>query len=101
MKTEVTFVYDEKEKDYVVHGYPELEGRHGIEVGDGMLFFFGSGWRNYEFYIANMLTCKIRKLATEGGDVLVDDSEIDIEAVKRECENGIRMPNSKTCAMQE
>lgn len=88
MRTDITFMYDENGKDYVVHGYPELEDRHGVGVGDGMVIFFGSGWRNYEFYIANTLTGQIRKLATEDGDVLVNDDEIDIESIKKECENG-------------
>lgn len=36
MRTDITFMYDKKEKDYVVRGYPELKGRHGADVGDGM-----------------------------------------------------------------
>lgn len=88
MRTDITFMYDKKEKDYVVRGYPELKGRHGADVGDGMALFFGEGWKNYEFYIANTLTGQIRKLATKNGDVLVGDDEIDFESIKKECENG-------------
>lgn len=48
MRTNITFMYDENKKGYVVHGYPELEGRRGVGVGDGMVIFFSSEWRNYE-----------------------------------------------------
>lgn len=39
MRTDIEFMYDENRKDYVVHGYPELEGRHGTGIGDGMVIF--------------------------------------------------------------
>ena len=72
-----------------VSGYPELENRKGVIAGDGMAFFFGEGWRNYELYVANTLTGKIRKLSTVNGELLVDDSNIDYDAIAKECENGI------------
>ena len=72
-----------------VSGYPELENRKGVFAGDGMAFFFGEGWRNYELYVANTLTGKIRKLSTVNGELLVDDSDIDYDAIAKECENGI------------
>ena len=52
-----------------VSGYPELENRKGTIVGDGIAFFFGEGWRNYELYVANTLTGKIRKLSTADGEM--------------------------------
>lgn len=88
MKTEVTFKYNEKEKEYTIQGYPQLEGKSGIGMGEGMVVFFGRGWRNYEFFVANTITGKIRQLGTEGGSVLVNDNEIDYEAVRQGCENG-------------
>ena len=75
--------------DVKVFGYPELENRKGVIVGDGMAFFFGEGWRSYELYVANTLTGKIRKLSTVNGELLVDDSDIDYDAIAKECENGI------------
>lgn len=72
-----------------VSGYPELENRKGVIAGDGMAFFFGEGWRNYELYVANTLTGKIRKLSTVNGELLVDDSDIDYDAIAKECENGV------------
>lgn len=99
MRTDITFMYDKKEKDYVVRGYPELKGRHGADVGDGMAIFFGEGWKNYEFYIANTLTGQIRKLATKNGDVLVGDDEIDFESIKKSARMVSAMPNTRTCVM--
>jgi hypothetical protein len=80
--------------DVKVSGYPELENRKGTIVGDGMAFFFGEGWRNYELYVANTLTGKIRKLSTADGEMLVDDNDIDYDAIAKVCENGIG--NAKT-----
>ena len=77
-----------------VSGYPELENRKGTIVGDGIAFFFGEGWRNYELYVANTLTGKIRKLSTADGEMLVDDNDIDYDAIAKVCENGIG--NAKT-----
>lgn len=88
MKTGITFKYIESEKKCIVHGYPELEGRLSIDVGEGMVTFFGNGWRSYDFYIANTITDKIRHLATVNGHVLVSDEEIDYEAISKKCENG-------------
>ena len=75
--------------DVKVFGYPELENRKGVIAGDGMAFFYGEGWRNYELYVANTLTGKIRKLSTVNGELLVDDSDIDYDAIVKECENGV------------
>lgn len=78
-----------RDREVYVLGYPELENRKGVIAGDGMAFFFGEGWRNYELYVANTLTGKIRKLSTVNGELLVDDSDIDYNAIAKECENGI------------
>ena len=80
--------------DVKVSGYPGLENRKGTIVGDGIAFFFGEGWRNYELYVANTLTGKIRKLSTADGEMLVDDNDIDYDAIAKVCENGI--VNAKT-----
>lgn len=75
--------------DVKVSGYPELENRKGVIIGDGIALFFGEGWRNYELYAANTITGKIRKLSTTDGELLVDDNEIDYDAITKVCENGI------------
>ena len=81
--------------DVKVSGYPELENRKGTIVGDGIAFFFGEGWRNYELYVANTLTGKIRKLSTTDGEMLVDDNDIDYDAIAKVCENGIGNAKAK------
>jgi hypothetical protein len=43
-----------------IFGYPELEGRSGLMIGDGMAFFRP---RHLELYIANTKTGKIRKIS--------------------------------------
>ena len=78
-----------------VSGYPELENRKGTIVGDGIAFFFGEGWRNYELYVANTLTGKIRKLSTADGEMLVDDNDIDYDAIAKVCKNGIGNAKAK------
>ena len=87
--------FEIKENEVTVHDCFDLEGRKGMLVGDGMAFFFGEGWRNYELFVANTLTGKIRKLSTEKGKLLVEDSEIDYEAIANECENGIGNARAK------
>lgn len=42
-----------------------------------MAMFWGKEWRNYELFVANTHTRKIRKLSTEEGTMLVDYGEID------------------------
>lgn len=80
-----------KGKNVTVSGYPELEGCEGTLEGDGMAFFFGD---NRELYIANTQTGKIRKVSTEES-LLVNDNEIDIEAIAKVCENGLHNAQSK------
>ena len=81
--------------DVKVSGYPELENRKGVIIGDGIALFFGEGWRNYELYAANTITGKIRKLSTTDGELLVDDNEIDYDAITKVCENGIGNAKAK------
>ena len=81
--------FEQKDNEVFVYGYPELKDRKGVVVGDGIAFFFGEGWRNYELYIANTITGRIRKLSTTRGELLVDDNDIDYNAIAKECENGI------------
>lgn len=84
MKTK-SFERDIEAKRVLALGYPELEHCSGYEVGDGMALFFGL---NYEAYIANTSTGKVRQLSTVGGTLMVDDCEIDYDAISKECENG-------------
>ena len=77
-----TIRFEQQDNSVFVYGYPELKDRKGILAGDGMAFFFGEGWRNYELYVANTLTGKIRKLSTTDGELLVDDDDIDYDEIK-------------------
>lgn len=72
-------------KVMVESGYPELEGCTGTNEGCGMAVFFG---KNRELYIANTKRGEIRKFSSEE-NVLVDDSEIDYEAIIEGCTYGI------------
>lgn len=80
-----------KGKDVTVSGYPELEDCIGILEGDGMAFFF-EGIRN--FYIANTINGKIRKFSS-GSRLLVDDRDIDLDSIAKECTNGIHNARNK------
>lgn len=78
-----------------VHGYPGLEGQKGFLAGDGIAFFYGEGWRNYELYLANTLTGKIRNLSTTDGVLLVNDDEIDYDAIAKTCKYGFGNARAK------
>lgn len=91
MKQEV-IRFEQKNDEVFVHGYPDLENRKGILAGDGMAFFFGEG---LGLYLVNTLTGKIRKLATADGELLVDDNEIDYEAIGKMCKHGIHNAEAK------
>lgn len=78
-------------KDVTVSDYPELEGRKGIMDKEGMALFFG---KNQEMYVANTLSGKIRKLSS-AGHLLVDDGDIDMEAIAKVCKNGFRNARNK------
>lgn len=82
--------FKQKNNEVFVYGYPELENRKGVIVGDGIAFFFGE-----ELYVANTLTGKIRKLSTTDGNLLVDDNDIDYDVIAKECENGIGNAQAK------
>lgn len=93
-----TIRFEQRDNDVFVYGYPELKDRKGILAGDGMVFFYGEGWRNYELHVANTLTSKIRKLSTADGELLVNDDDIDYDAIVKLCENGIG--NARTKAIR-
>lgn len=78
----ITFKIDGK--TVTVEGYQELEGCEGVMKGDGMAVFYCNG----EMFIANTLTGKVRKISSDYGKLLVEDKEIDYEAINRKCENG-------------
>lgn len=80
--------FEVKDDHVFVHGYAELENREGYPVGDGMVFFCGKREYHHELYIANAFTGKIRQLSTAGGTLLVDDDEIDFEAIDKKCKHG-------------
>lgn len=75
-----------------VQGYPALEGRSGFLDGDGMAFFFGKG---YGLHIANTVTGKIREISTEEGYLLVEENDIDYNAIGKECTHGIQNAKNK------
>ena len=95
MMEQETIRFEQQGNDVFVYGYPELKDRKGILAGNGMAIFFGKGWRNYELHIANTLTGKIRKLSTTDGELLVNDDDIDYDAIVKLCENGICNARSK------
>lgn len=80
-----------KGNDVRVQGYPELDGHTGILDKEGMAFFWGN---NRDFYIANTKNGMIRKLSS-GGWLLVEDCDIDYDAISKECENGIDNAQAK------
>lgn len=87
--------FEQQDNCVFVYGYPELKDCKGILAGDGMALFFGEGWRNYELYVANTLTGKIRKLSTTGGELLVNDDDIDYDTIAKIYENGIGNARAK------
>lgn len=70
----------------IAHGIPELEGLTGGLVGDGVASFYKKDER--EWYLANTETGRWRKMK-EGWRLVLDDSEIDFEAVKVQCKHGL------------
>ena len=95
MVKQETIRFEQQDNSVFVYGYPELKDRKGILAGDGMALFFGEGWRNYELYVANTLTGKIRKLSTTDGELLVNDDDIDHATIFKLCENGIGNARAK------
>ena len=87
--------FEVNDQKVLVHGYPELEGREGYMFTDVVASFSGNGWNNHEWYIANIQTGRIRQLSTVGGCVTVEDSDIDYEAINKQCEHGARNAERK------
>lgn len=86
-------VFEVKDNDVYVSGYPPLEGCKGFVVGDGMAMFYKRD--NYEMHIANIETGKIREFSTAAGYLLADDSEIDYSAIEKKFEKGIGNAKNK------
>ena len=78
-------------KEVTVLGYPELEGCTGTMDKDGMAFFFV---KNEGLYIANTINGKIRKFSSNG-NLLVDDCDIDFDAIAKVCTNGLHNARNK------
>ncbi len=78
-------------KEVTVLGYPELEGCTGTLDKDGMAFFFV---KNEGLYIANTINGKIRKFSSNG-NLLVDDCDIDLDAIAKVCTNGLHNARNK------
>lgn len=70
----------------IAHGIPELEGLTGGLVGDGVASFYKKDERKW--YLANTETGRWRMMK-EGWRLVLDDSEIDFEAVKAKCKKGL------------
>ncbi len=94
-QNEIKFNIDEITKEVTASGFPELEDKKGSYEGDDIAMFWGEGWHNYEFFIANTKTCKIRKLSTENGTMLVDDNEMDLKMIKEKCLYGYNNAKNK------
>ena len=78
-------------KEVTALGYPELEGCTGTMDKDGMAFFFV---KNEGLYIANTINGKIRKFSSNG-NLLVDDCDIDFDAIAKVCTNGLHNAKNK------
>ena len=78
-------------KEVTASGYPELEGCTGTLDKDGMAFFFV---KNKGLYIANTINGKIRKFSSNE-NLLVDDCDIDFDAIAKVCTNGLHNARNK------
>ena len=83
--------FEINDRNVVAYGYPELEGCTGYNDGEGMAFFFGE---DREVYIANTITGKVRQLSN-GGQLTVDDKNIDYDVIAKVCTNGIGNARAK------
>ena len=79
-------------KDVIAVGFSDLDGHTGILSGDGMAFFFGS---EKAFYVANIKNGILRQFSSANGPLLVDEREIDFNAIARDCHHGFRNAASK------
>lgn len=77
--------FKSKGRKVSVLGYPELEGNIGILDKEGMAFFFG---KNREFFVGNTKSGQIRKFSSPGY-LLVNDRDIDLDAIAKACPNGL------------
>lgn len=92
---EIKFTVDYDSKEVSVSGIPDLEGLSGTYIDDDMAMFRGKEWHDYELFIANTQTGKIRKISTKGGTMLADDSEIDLELIEEKCRYGYHNAKNK------
>ena len=79
-------VFNIQGKSVTVVGHPELEGLKGFLIGEGMALFFG---HEHEVHFANTKTGKMRKFVTSSGQVLIEDKDVDIEAIEEGCIYGV------------
>jgi hypothetical protein len=78
--------FEINDREVIVHGIPELEGLTGGLIGDGVASFYKKEERKW--YLANTETGRWRMMK-EGWSLVLDDSEIDFEAVKVQCKHGL------------
>lgn len=78
--------FEIKDSKVITHGIPELEGLTGGLIGDGVASFFKKDER--EWYLANTETGRWRMMK-KGRMLILDESEIDFEAVKAKCKKGL------------
>lgn len=82
----IDVVFNIQGKSVTVVGHPELEGLKGFLIGEGMALFFG---HEHEVHFANTKTGKMRKFVTPSGQVLIEDKDVDIEAIEEGCIYGV------------
>lgn len=82
--------FEVKDNVVSVYGFPELDGRKGIMEGDDMAYF-GTGKAEY---VANIKTGKIRQFSS-GESLLVEDKDIDMEAIVKYCCHGVHNARNK------
>lgn len=84
-----SFTVDEEKREVTCTGLPELKDRRGIYDGEGMVSFFSKdGCDDYEFFLANIKTGKVRQFADKDGNVLVNMEDIDLDTISTHCPNG-------------
>lgn len=82
-----------RNRDVTVIGIPELEGMRGLDMGEKMAIFWGE---DYEMYVVNTETGKLRKFSDAAGHVLVALEDIDLESIKRHCPEGLSNAKNRT-----
>lgn len=86
------FHINEEKKSATAEGFPELEGIEGWLQGENIALF---RHEKYGLTMVNLKTQKMRKWSTEGGDLLVENDDIDIKAIQAQCEHGIGNASSR------